>query len=222
MATAAKTKKTETSTELESVQERIRNRLATINETTQAVTGQNISTKGKTFRLPDGKTSPGPLNCIIVDYINKNMYYKEAYVEGEFAEPDCFAIGRKIKDMVPSASSKDQQNADCDTCKHNEFGSKGRGKACANNIMLAVLPEDFDEDSELYTLKVSATALTYWTKYVRSLSAAGVDPLQVVTSISMEESLAYPSLRFKHIGGNEQVDKAGAFLAKAEALLTSE
>lgn len=215
-----KTKET-AGTELESVQKRIADRLAKINETTQQVSGQNISTKGKVFRLPDGKTSPGPLNCIIVDYVNKNMYYKEAYVEGEFTEPDCFAVGREIKNMLPSATVEDPQNEICDTCDHNQFGSKGRGKACANNVLLAVLPEDFTEDSELYTLKVSATGLKHWTKYVRDLSNAGVDPIQVTTSISMDEGLAYPSLRFKDIGGNDLLDKVGSFIPKADTLLTS-
>jgi hypothetical protein len=217
---ATKAKETQ-STELESVQERIRSRLANINETTQAVTGQNISTKGKTFRLPDGKTSPGPLNCVIVDYINKNMYYKESYVEGEFSEPDCYAVGREIKSMVPSAAVENPVNEICDTCPNNQFGSRGRGKACANNVLLAVLPEDFNEDSELYTLKVSATALKSWTSYVRSLSSMGVDPIQVVTSISMDPDLAYPSLRFKELGGNDKVESINPFLVKADALLTS-
>ena len=207
--------------ELESVQERIRNRLANINETTQQVTGQNISTKGKIFRLPDGKTSPGPLNCIIVDYINKNIFFKEAYVEGEYSEPDCFAVGREIKSMRPPQSVENPVSELCDICPNNEFGSKGRGKACSNNVLLAVLPEDFAEDSELYTLKVSATALKHWTKYVRELSNMNVDPIQVVTSITMDEDLAYPSLRFKHIGGNEKLDDVSPFLPKADALLTT-
>jgi len=221
MAKTATAKQEETGTDLQSVQERIRNRLAKINETTQQISGQNISTKGKVFRLPDGKTSQGPLNCIIVDYVNKNMYYKEAYVEGEFAEPDCYAVGREIKLLRPSENAQDPQNEVCEDCPHNQFGSKGRGKACANNVLLAILPEDFTEDSEIYTLKVSATGLKHWTKYVRDLSNADVDPIQVVTSISMDPDLAYPSLRFKQLGGNKLFDEIGGFISKADTLLNA-
>ena len=209
------------STELESVQERIRNRLANINNTTQQVTGQNISTKGKVFRLPDGKTSQGPLNCVVVDYINKNMYYNEQYVEGEYAEPDCVAVGREVKTMQPAETVENPVSELCDSCPKNQFGSKGRGKACSNNVVLAILPEDFTDDSELFTLKVSATALKHWTKYVRGLANQGLDPAQVVTSISMDEDLAYPSLRFKSIGGNEQLDAIGKFFPQADALLNA-
>jgi hypothetical protein len=213
--------KKQASKEMESVQERIRSRLANINETTQQVTGQNISTKGKTFRLPDGRTSPGPLNCIVVDYINKNLYFKEAYVEGEFSEPDCWAVGREIKSMLPASTVENQEHTDCISCPQNQFGSKGRGKACSNAVVLAVLPDDFTEESELFTIKVSATALKHWTKYVRELSSIGMDPIQVVTSLSFDADLAYPSLRFKQIGGNERLEDINPYLLQADALLTA-
>lgn len=219
-AKTAEKSKAEDNKAMTSVQERIKARLAKIGETTQQITGQNISTKGKMFRLPDGKTSPGPLNCVIVDYLNKNMYYKEAYVEGEFAEPDCYAIGREIKDMHPSTKVENPVSEFCVDCEKNQFGSKGRGKACANNVMLAVLPEDFNDDSELYTLKVSATGLKHWSRYVRDLSGQGVDPIQVVTSISFDADTSYPSLRFKELGGNAKLEDTTTFIAKADALLT--
>jgi hypothetical protein len=216
-----KAKAKEPSTDMQSVQERIANRLASINDTTQQASGSNISVKGRIFRLPDGKTSPGPLNCIVVDYVNKNMYYEDDYVEGEFSPPDCFAIGRIIKEMKPHESVEKPINEQCVDCEFNQFGSKGRGKRCGNNIMLAILPEDFTDDSELFTLKVSATALQPWTKYVRELEANGVDPVQVVTSLTFEEGLSYPSVRFKHIGGNDLLDNIGSFLPKADVLLTA-
>jgi len=216
-----KKQQAETGTEVMSVQERIKSRLANIDATTQQPSGQNISVKGKIFRLPDGKTSPGPLNCIIVDYINMYAYYEQGYVEGEFSPPDCTAIGREIKLMKPASTVEKPVNPDCESCNFNKFESRGRGKACSNNILLAVLPEDFTIDSELYTLKISATALKPWANYVRELSAMAVDPVQVVTSLSFEESLSYPSVRFKQVGGNERLEDISPFLTKADMLLTS-
>ena len=214
-------KAAEPSTDVVSVQERIKSRLANINETTQQASGQNISLKGRIFRLPDGKTSPGPLNCIIVDYVNKNMWYEADYIDGEFSAPNCYAIGREIKTMAPSSAVEKPVAESCIDCDYNQFGSKGRGKMCGNNVLLAILPEDFTEDSELLTLKISPTGLKAWTNYVRNLSAQGVDPVQVVTSLSFEEGLSYPSVRFKEIGGNKLVDKVGSFLPTADVLLTA-
>lgn len=211
----------ETGTDVMSVQERIKSRLANINNTTQQPSGQNISVKGKVFRLPDGKTSPGPLNCIIVDYVNMNSYYEQGYVEGEFSPPDCTATGRDLKDMAPSSAVEKPINGDCFSCDFNKFESKGRGKMCSNSVLLAILPEDFTSESELYTIKASATALKAWAGYVRLLSGSGVDPIQVVTSLNFEDGLSYPSLRFKQLGGNEKLDDISPFLAKADMLLTS-
>jgi len=209
--------KAKESNALTSVQQRIQSRLAKINETTAAPSGQNISVKGSMFKLPNGQTSPGPLNCIILDYCNKNMFYTKPYQEGDFEEPECYAVGREIKTMAPTI--EDPVSATCDTCPNNKFGSKGRGKACSNNVLLAILPEDFTEDSDVFTIKASATAIKSWTNYVRELSSVNVDPIQVVTSLSFETGLAYPSLRFKQIGSNKKLEEVNQFLQRAETLL---
>jgi len=209
------------STELSAVEQRIKDRLANVENSTQQSTGNNISVKGSTFRLPSGATSQGPLNCIVLDYVNKNMHYPDTYVEGEFSEPTCYAIGRNIKDMVPSEAITAPINSHCHDCELNQFGSKGRGKACSNNVLLAVLPDDFTEDSEVLTIKVAAKGLKGWANYVRELKALNVDPAQVVTSLSFAPGLAYPCLTFKHIGGNERLDEVGPFLVKADLLLSA-
>jgi len=211
--------KVKESTALTSVQERIQARLAKINDTTAAATGQNISVKGSIFKLPNGQTSPGPLNCIILDYCNKNLYYSKPYQEGEFEGPDCYAVGREIKLMAPTIDNP--VNATCFGCPKNEFGSKGRSKACSNNVILAILPEDFTSDSDVFTIKASATAIKAWTNYVRELSGMGVDPIQVVTSLTFEAGLSYPSLRFKQIGGNNKLEEVNPFLERAEGLLNA-
>ena len=211
-----------TTTELTSVQARIQKRLENINESTQQAAGNNISVKGQIFKLPDGKTSPGPLNCYIIDYINKNMYYPDTYVEGEFSEPICWAVHRIIKRMVPSKQGSAIQHTDCPTCEQNKFGSKGRGKACSNNVLLAILPVDFDpEEDEVLTIKVSATALKGWSNYVRDLQSMGKDPVEVVTSLTFKKGLSYPSLVFAQAGLNAKLSSIEPFMSQAEMLLTA-
>ena len=220
-AKAAEQEAPETGTNVVSVQERIRKRMENMDKTTGQVGGKNISTKGSKFTLPDGSTSEGPLNCVIVDYVNNNAWYKEAYVEGgPVTLPDCYSIGRELDTLVPHASIEKPINADCKSCEYNEYGSRGRGKECSNNVKLAVLPEGFTSDNEVMTIKIAPKGLKGWAEYVRTLEQQGVDPVQVVTSLSFVPGLAFPQLKFKALGGNEQLDQVGAFMPAADILLS--
>ena len=209
-----------TGTQVVSIQDRIKQRLARVSETTAEATGNNISLKGSMFRLPSGATSQGPLECIIIDYANQNSYYPEAYVEGEFSPPTCAAIGRIASEMVPKSSIEKPQAKKCDECPHNVFGSKGRGKACGNSVLLAILASDFTKDSEVLAVKVAAKGLTRWANYVRELEMRGWDPANVVTELSFMPGLSYPSLTFKTIGPNERMDDIGPFLSQSDLLLS--
>lgn len=217
--TKAETETKTENTEIVSVQERIAQRLANIDRSTQAPASQRISTKGIKFTLPDGKESQGPLNCVIVDYINTNSWYDKPYNENDIQPPTCHAIGRDLKKMKPGSNIKNPVATQCDGCPKNEFGSKGRGKECTNNVILALLPEGYDENSELFTLKVSPKGLGPWSTYVRTLSEQKIDPVQVVTSISFRSGVSYPSLLFTQIGGNESLNEVGKFLPQAETML---
>ena len=210
---------TDTEHPLVSIQERIAKRLANVDKSTQAPASQRISTKSSKFTLPDGKQSDGPLNCVIVDYINTNSYYADAYNENDIKPPACHSVGRDLKSMTPDANVAKPVSEQCDGCPNNEFGSSGRGKACTNNVILALLPEGYTDKSELFTVKVSPKGLGPWSTYVRTLSEQGVDPVQVVTSISFKTGVSYPSLLFTQAGGNEALETAGRFLPQAETML---
>ena len=209
-----------TGTEIVSIQDRIKQRLARVNETTAEATGNNISLKGSMFRLPSGATSQGPLECIIIDYGNQNAYYPNAYVEGEFSPPSCSAIGRIPSEMAPKASVEKPESAKCEGCPHNEWGSKGRGKACSNSILLAILPSDFTSESDVLAVKVAAKGLTRWSNYVRELEMSGQDPANVITELSFMPGLSYPSLVFKNIGPSGRMDDIGPFLSQSDLLLS--
>jgi len=206
-------------TAIVSIQERIKQRLAKVNQTTAQPGSKRISVKGSKFRLPDGTASDGPLNCVIMDYTNSNVWYKDDWVEGTVTPPDCFSIGKIIDELTPHSSVEKPVNAVCSSCPKNQYGSRGRGKECDNTVLLAILPEGFTEESEVLTLKVAPKGLKDWGQYVRTLQQQGVDPVQVITSISFVPGMSYPQLKFRALGGNAKFEDVGPFMASADALL---
>lgn len=188
------------STELTSVESAIAKRIANVAQTTEAPTNKRISTKGGVFTLPGGETNKGPIHAVIVDSIRQNNYYKAAYNPNESAPPECYSIGRNIDEMKPSPNASDPQfDGLCKDCPNNQFGSAtngGKGKACTNNLNLALLPEDFDSNSDLLSIRVAPTGLTSWNKHVRTLAGKGLDPIQVITEINFNPDVSYPTLVF--------------------------
>ena len=211
----------ETGTAVVSIQDRIKQRLKDVNKTTSQPGSKRISVKGSKFKLPDGSTSDGPLNCVVVDYTNSNAWYEADYVEGTVTPPDCTAVGKIIADLAPAASIKNRINATCAGCPKNEYGSKGRGKECDNTVLLAILPEGFakEDEPEVLTIKIAPKGLKDWGQYVRTLEQMAVDPVQVITSISFVAGQSYPQLKFRSLGGNDDLEAVGPFMASADALL---
>lgn len=215
-------------TELTSVQDAIAKRLANVAQTTDAPTNKRISTKGGVFTLPGGETNKGPIHCVVVDSIRQNNYYTSAYNPNEMAPPDCFAIGRNIDDMKPSPNAKSPQTKGlCKDCAKNQFGSSttgGKGKACTNNLNLALLPEDFTADSDLLLVRVAPTGLTSWNKHVRALATTNLDPIQVVTEIGFNTQVSYPTLVFKSEApvDAEKLAEVAPFMQSAQTMLESE
>ena len=216
---ASKPVETPTGKDIVSIQDRIKDRLAKVNQTTAQPGSKRISVKGSKFRLPDGNSSDGPLNCVIVDYTNSNVWYEADYVEGTVTKPDCFSIGKIIDDLKPHSSVEKPVNAECASCPKNQYGSRGRGKECDNTVLLAILPEDFNEESEVLPLKIAPKGLKAWGAYVRTLQSQAVDPVQVITSISFEPNQSFPQLKFRALGGNENLENVGPHIPSADALL---
>ena len=210
----------DTSTAIASVADQIRDRIANIDKTTDTPATKNISLKGSKFTLPTGEVSAGPVNCIIVDYANFNAWYEGEYDSNNPRPPDCFATHREINLMAPNPDLVETPVSEaCKSCKYNEFGSKGRGKECKNQVILAILPEDFNEDSEIFTIRVAPKGLKRWASYVRTLASQNIDPIQVVTSVSFVEDIGFPSLKFKSLGGNKKLEEINPFLAQVNTVL---
>lgn len=160
----------------------------------------------KSFKLPDGSVTKGPLTVVIIDFVAGNFFFDRPYKEGEIIPPACFGLtDGKPEEMVPHATSPVPQAKNCADCANNAFGTKGAGKACANTRVLAVTAPG-SEKSPVYLLKVSATGVKPFDSYVDTIKGThDSTPIAVVTDIYFDEALKYPSLRFGNPVDNENL-----------------
>lgn len=167
-----------------------------------APSGNRIKvTQKKTFRLPTGEESAGPIRAVILDFVAANYLYTGPYDPEDISPPACFAIGKEISSMAPHADVLEEfKGADaCAVCPNNQFGSaqRGKGKACSNCRVLALLPVDATADSPIMTLRISPTAIRLFDGYVGGIARSfGVPPIGVVTSIGFDPAEDYASVRF--------------------------
>lgn len=154
-------------------------------------------TQKKTFRMPSGEESAGPISAVIIDFVSSNYFYEGAFDPNDITPPLCAAVGPEPTTLAAFDDSTEKQCDTCAACPQNQFGSAGRGKACQNSRLLALLPPDADAQTPFMMMKVSPTALRSFDGYVGSIARSfQAPPLAVVTEISLDPNLDYPSLRF--------------------------
>lgn len=207
--------------DLVAIREQMKKELAAIKNTVAPPSGRNISTRGKVFTLPNGKTSQGPLRAVILDHRNYNRYYTVAYNPQDPKPPACFALAKEIAGLAPHAEAADPQADACANCAMNKWGSApggGKGKACRNTVRLAIAAPDKSDDEPMI-LTVSPTGLKSWNALVNSLETIGMLPVQVVTEISFDPQAAYPTLQFKADSPHEDLEHFWHMREKAQAML---
>lgn len=217
-------KKAGPGTSVVSIQERLKAEVAGIQERIGAPVGDVISvTQDKMFKLPDGTKHAGPMNVVIVDFVSGNFFYEGAYDPNNISPPACFALGTNPSQLVASDNSPLKQSDSCAGCPMNQFGSDGKGKACKNSRLLALLPVDADNETPIMVLKVSPTAIKAFDSYVASVSRSfQLPPLGVVTEIDFDDAVTYASLRFKNPHPNENIELAFNRRDEARARLMTE
>lgn len=175
--------------------------VAAIQSRISAPSGDRITaTQQKTFKLPNGQ-EVDTIEAIVVDFSAANMYYAAAYDRNNITPPDCFALGLEPAVLTPSDSAPDKQAESCAGCWANQFGSSGKGKACTNTRLLALLPTDADAETPMMVLKVSPTGLRAFDGHVSSVVRSYSMPVRgVVTEISFSPDQEYATMRFRAIG----------------------
>lgn len=156
-------------------------------------------TQAKKFVFPDGQESPGPFSAVILDFVSANEYYTNPYVRGEVVPPDCFAINEEPGLLAPSKNAPKPQSENCSACHWNQYGTArvGKGKACKNTRLLALLPPDADAASPIWLMSISPTGIQAWDRYVATIYAQfNSTPARVITTIAFDPKVDYPSVRF--------------------------
>ena len=215
MATTKKTTSTavavkkNTSTAVVNIQDMLRKQAEANASRVEPGSGKSIRIgQDKSFTLPDGTKTRESLQLVVVDFVSRNEYYESAYNKDDITPPNCFAIHPEPKQLVPSDNSPDKQCDDCASCPMNQFGSAptGAGKACKNTRVLAVMPPDADDDTEIWTLKVSPTAIKAFDGFVAGVNRAfQLPPVGVVVTVGFSDAKDFPSLEFTDPQLNENV-----------------
>lgn len=199
------------------INEAFANEVAALQKRISAPSGDRISiTQAKTFKLPNG-LEVDELECVVLDFVAANFYYPAQFDRNNIIPPDCFSIGLEPAGLVPSDNSPDKQCESCAGCWANQFKSakNGRGKACSNTRLLAIIPLDADADTTPWVIKVSSTGLKSFDGHVGMVAQKyGVPVCGVTTRISMSDE-EYASLRFNVI---EKLDMKDPLLATAVSL----
>lgn len=182
------------STELVDIHAQVQAELNASQNYVPAPSGRNITTANRVFNFPDGSTSADPFRAIVLDHRNINRYYTEAYNPQEPKPPKCFAINKDINEMAPDPEVVTEPQAEtCADCALNKFGSAptGKGKACRNQVRIAVVLENSDETAEPMVMHLPPTALKGWASYYMKLQQHGKLPFQVVTEIALDPNSPY-------------------------------
>ena len=211
------------STSIVSIRDQLAKQVAELNNRVAPASGISISiTQAKEFKFPDG-TKSKEFEGVIVDFVSTSFFYEGAYDPNNIAPPACFAIGTNPLQMVPSENSPVKQSDSCKGCPMNEFGSAGKGKACKNGRLLAVLPPDADAETPIWLLKVSPTGIKAFDSHVRSVATTfQLPPVGVVTTFSFDEGSDFASVRFGSPVMNENLEVHYARQEEAQQLLTAE
>ena len=217
-----------TSGNVVSIQEALKAQAVALAGRTAPATGSKIRLSPGKFTLPDGTSTPGPLELVVVDFVSKNTYYPDGFDPRNIVPPTCFAIGTDIKSMVPSPNSPVNQNqgSDCASCPQNQWESDpkgGRGKACKNSRLMAVLPPDATDETPMWLLATSPTGVKSFDAFVAAVATMyEMPPVGSVVTVSLNPNETFAQLVFSDPVPNPNVGVHFARQGEAQKMLAVE
>lgn len=154
----------------------------------------NLSVKAGVLSYNGQPCAGNKLEVIIIASTHANLYYEGKYDPNNPTNPVCYAYSEDpdTVDIVPHAKSSKPQAERCADCWANKWESDpngGRGKACKNSRVLALIPAGVTAEdvltAEVATLKLPVTSVNKkWAPYVHKLASLyGMPPLAMKTVV---------------------------------------
>lgn len=188
-----------------------------------APTGDRVRYEGNRMLIaPDG-TEGETMEVVVLDIMSSNMFYDRPYDRDNPSPPACYAIGPSPTTLTPSDKSPDRQADTCATCPMNQFGSAltGKGKACKNTRLLAVVPVNQMENAvdNIWIMSIPPSSIKSFDSFVHKLAMThGISPIGVVSEVTLDQKETFASPRFKSIRPLTDEELAHVMPLKTEAL----
>jgi hypothetical protein len=199
--------------------------MATQQADATSATGRKVKLKHTGFEFPGGHHADSPMRVVILAVLSRNAYYDTPYVAGQVSPPACIAQGFAANDnLVPHPDSPTPQNTDCRTCPQNQYGTAnggtGKGKACSNRKLLAILPPGADDNDEIFVVDAPPTANGRIDAFVSGLQTRyGLPTLSFTAELEIVEAGSSVSITLGHEEPNADVHSHLTRYAEAQKLL---
>ena len=143
---------------------------------------------------------------------NSRAFFLGNFAPGDNKAPDCASVnGFNVDPGVPA-----QQSANCAVCPNaafgtatNQQGGRGKGQACGQYRQVVIVPYDVlrlivegrtvPEEAVVCTLRIPASSLKDYGKYVKFLEKQGGNPTICVTRLSFAEGVGHPQPVFQAV-----------------------
>lgn len=219
---------TEDNTSLVDPQELIRKQISSMNKRithgSESKIGTIRVTQDKKFVITDSEDEEtkveGPIEVVVLDFINQNNFYKNPFKKGSNDSPDCFAVGWNIEDLAPDPKVvEDPVHPTCAGCPMAEWGSgPNGGKACKNRRKVAL--KLTNGSKEIFLLSISPTGVAAFDALMEELSEKNVAPSQVVMNLFFDPKVDWAKAMFSISKPNDNFDADVRSLPDAQKILS--
>lgn len=172
------------STAVVSIEEQVKQQLALQQKKASEMSaGANlISFKGGQL-IVDGLPVPGgEADVIVLANQYERSFYEGAFDPSKPQVPCCYSFDG----IEPHEQAPDKQHTGCEGCPQNEWGSKGRGKACREGTRVAVLPASAPlESAPMYQCSFPITSMGSVKDFFSRCAASGKLSGQLVAQLKV-------------------------------------
>lgn len=149
-----------------------------------------VSFKGGNIII-DGKPIAGAkTDVIVLAFMGERAFFPGDFDPDAPQSPKCYAYfdgDAEAADLHPHEEVREKEAAKCADCPQNKWGSgkRGRGKACRENIRVALIPAQTDlTKAQVFHAKIPITSVPAFKSYASDVLGAGQPLCSVVAQVS--------------------------------------